>query len=90
MTVLNDKFVQSGELSSDTFKKIYKVLGIRVTGDYSGTEFVTKEEMEKAISGAKEFLDNTKKLIAEFKLVQEKETEFNSKKEQLQTDVNKD
>jgi len=80
---ISKEFVQSGELSSDTFKKIYKVLGIRVTGDYSGTEFVTKEEMEKAIYGAREFLDNAKKLIAEFKLEQEKEkeAEFNTQKD---------
>jgi hypothetical protein len=40
------------------------------TGDYSGTEFVTKEEMEKVISEAKVFFDNTKKLISKYKVEQ--------------------
>jgi|GEM_PF-142987 len=71
--VIAKEFVRLGELPIDTFKKIQSVQVARTKGDYSGTEHVTKKEMENAISEAKEFLDNTKKLIAEFKLEQKKE-----------------
>ena len=69
---ISEVFVKSGELSIDAYKRIQRVQSIRDKGDYSGIEFVTKEEMEKSISEAKLFLNNTKKLIAEFKLEQEK------------------
>jgi len=69
---ISEEFVKSGKLPFDTHKRIQIVQGIRSTGDYSGTEFVTKEEMEKAISEAKIFFENTNKIIAEFKIEQEK------------------
>ena len=60
---ISKEFVISKELSVDIFRTITKVQSLRNIGDYSRERSVTKEEMEEAISIAKDFLDITKELI---------------------------
>jgi uncharacterized protein (UPF0332 family) len=62
---ISKEFVKTGELPVDTYQMIQKAQGIRVDGDYSGTKYVTKEEVELVISGAKKFFDITNTLINE-------------------------
>ena len=68
-----EEFEKSGKLPIDINSKIKKLETMRTISDYSKTESVTEEEIKEALSEAKKFLDNAKKLIAEFKLEQKKE-----------------
>jgi uncharacterized protein (UPF0332 family) len=53
---ISNEFVKTGILSKDTNVKVKMIEKIRYIGDYSDTQSVTKEEMEDAISEAKNFL----------------------------------
>jgi len=64
-------------MKNEIFKKIEE---LRTIGDYSKTKSVTKEEVKVTIARTKEFLDITKELINEFKLIQNMK-EDNSEKQ---------
>ena len=65
-----EEFAESGKIPRDFDITIKKIEAMRTTGDYSKIKSVTKEEIGESISEAKAFLNNTKKLIVDFKLEQ--------------------
>ena len=65
-TQLSNQFVKEGKLPVDTGRNIRLVENIRYIGDYSEQKSATKEEVEKALTETKNFMELAKKILRDF------------------------
>ena len=59
----HQRFVKTGKLDKELGKTLNWLFELRGIGDYGVTEHVSQQEAERAIQGAKDFLDAIKSLL---------------------------
>ena len=65
-TQLSNQFIREGKLPDDTGRNIRLVEDIRYIADYSGEKSATKEQVEKALTETKKFIEKVKELLHDF------------------------
>lgn len=62
---ISKEFVREGELPQDTYQRVKVVEESRRIADYSGTNYVTKEELYESVFEANSLLNHAKKILLE-------------------------